>query len=264
MGMRSRNVFRIVVLVLAVTAVFSAMAQQGGDPPPEPTSRIVDRTLGEEEQIRQRVEWFFSTRRAGTGSDDEMAALRRAGVNATREALTAQTFRRAGGIEAEVNFWVPMGPAPSNFGGWAFGTVSGRIASLAADWASGTLYAGSASGGLWKSVNDGLTWTNLFDSAGTMTVGTVEVDPTDPNVIWAGTGENVSGCESYFGIGLLRSADGGLTWETRNGTAPNDLEDLSSFANIVIDPRDSDHLVTGRTRSEPEPARASTSPPTTP
>ena len=44
-----------------------------------------------------------------------------------------------------------------------------------------------------------------------MTVGTVAVDPNDPQVVWAGTGENVTGCEGYFGVGLLRSGDGGLT-----------------------------------------------------
>ncbi|ANM29824.1 hypothetical protein ABI59_09895 [Acidobacteria bacterium Mor1] len=243
---RRSQVCLIATLILLVAAGLATAVAQQDDPPREPVSRIVDRSLGEEEQILKRQEWFFSTRRAGTESGEEMAELWRSGVDVTRDALRRQRFRRSAGIESEVNFWVPMGPAPSNFGGWAFGTVSGRISSLAADWAGGTLYAGSASGGLWKSTNDGLSWTNLFDDgAGTQTVGTVEVDPNDANVIWAGTGENVTGCEGYFGVGLLRSGDGGLTWEARNGSGASTLEDLSSFANIVIDPRDSDHLITG-------------------
>ena len=78
-----------------------------------------------------------------------------------------------------------------------------------------------------------------------MTIGTVAVDPNDPNVIWVGTGENNRGCESYFGIGLLRSPDGGATWELRNGTDFATLDDMASFANVIIDPRDSNHIITG-------------------
>jgi hypothetical protein len=207
--------------------------------------RIVDTKLDEAERIRLRKEWFFSSRRAGASSVEELAALRAAAVQATRNAIRAQRARRSAGLDETQNFWVAKGPSPSTFGGWTFGNVSGRVSSLAADWASGTLYVGTASGGLWSSENDGLSWTALFDAAGTLTIGTVAVDPNDPGVIWAGTGENNQGCESYFGIGLLRSGDGGLTWEPRNGTGGQTLDDLSSFANVVIDPRDSAHLVTG-------------------
>ncbi len=206
---------------------------------------IVDTKLDEQERIQKRLEWFYSTRRAGTSSDVEMAELRAAGVDATRAAIKAQRQRRSAGIDEPENFWVSMGPSPSTFGGWTFGNISGRVSSLAADWTGGILYVGTASGGLWKSDNDGLSWTSIFDTAGTMTIGSVAVDPNAPNTIWAGTGENNQGCESYFGIGLLRSTDGGLTWESRNGSAGQTLEDLSSFANVVVDPRDSSHLVTG-------------------
>ncbi|GEM_PF-1506468 len=230
--------------LLACGLVLPVAAQQGSGPA-TPTSRIADREKGEGDKIQRRIEWFFSTRRAGTATDADMAALRRLAVEETRAALETQKRQRAFGMIDEVNFWTSMGPSPSNFGGWAFGPVTGRVPALAADFASGTLYVGSASGGLWKSTNDGASWTQLFDSAGTMTVGSVAVDPNDAQTLWVGTGENTQGCSGYFGIGMLRSLDGGATWEARNGNGANTLEDLSSFASIVVDPRDSAHIVTG-------------------
>jgi hypothetical protein len=238
----SRLIPAIVVITL-LCGTFPAWAQTSGQANAQP--RIADRAIGEEDEIRKRHEWFFSTRRAGAASDEQLAALRLAGVEQTRRALERQRSRLAAGEGRGQSFWVSKGPSPSTFSDWAIGNVSGRIPSIAADWTSGTLYVGSASGGLWKSTNDGLSWTSVFDTAGTMTIGSVAVDPNDPNVIWAGTGENTQGCESYFGIGLLRSPDGGATWEPRNGSGGMTLDQMASFANVIVDPRDSNRIVTG-------------------
>jgi photosystem II stability/assembly factor-like uncharacterized protein len=220
-----------------------AAPQTGGGTAQQP--RFVDKRLGEEDQIRRRTEWFYSTRRAGTSSDQEMWSLRLAAVEETRQAIARQRARQTTGFEAGQNVWVEMGPSPSTFGNWAFGNVSGRIQAIAADWSGGVLYLGAASGGVWKSTNDGASWTSIFDTAGTLAIGAIHVDPNDPQVIWVGTGDNIVGCESYFGIGLLRSPDGGTSWELRNGSGSNTLEDLASFASITIDPRDSNRIVTG-------------------
>jgi hypothetical protein len=235
-----RAVFSAVLAGSLLGAPVRAQQPAGGS-----TTRIDDRWLGEEERIRRRLDWFYERRRAGTSSEAERAKLRYEGVLETRRLLELQRGRREAGLRGQDNFWVAKGPSPSTFGGWGFGPVSGRISSITADWASGTLYLGTASGGMWRSTNDGASWEQLLDTAGTMTVGTVAVDPNDSDVIWVGTGENGRSCESYFGIGLLRSADGGATWELRNGSGSSSLEDLASFADIVVDPRDSGHIVTG-------------------
>ncbi len=234
-------VFLAILLIATGSPVVSQVAGEGSSSEPS----IENNKLEEGESIRRRLEWFYSTRMAGAPTDEERATLRAEGVETTRKLIQAQRSRRADGMEDTTNFWVSKGPSPSHFGGWSFGDIAGRISSLALDPAGGIIYLGTASGGLWKSSNDGLTWTALFDAAGTQTIGTVAVDPNDSNVIWAGTGENNQGCEGYFGIGLLRSVDGGLNWESCNGSVGSTLDDLSSFANIVIDPRNSSHLVTG-------------------
>lgn len=242
---------RVAAITLAVgaTALFafgmgSTVAEDSETVDADIASRIAERRLGEEQQILNRREWFFSTRRDGSGSTVDLWKKRLDAVEQTRAALSAQRARRGLGLEQQQNFWVPKGPSPSTFGGWSFGTISGRIMAIASDW-NGTLYAGAAAGGVWKSTNDGLSWTSIFDTAGTLTVGAITVDPNDSDVLWVGTGDNVSSCESYFGIGLLRSADGGATWELRNGGAGGTLQDLSSFAAIIVDPRDSTHMVVG-------------------
>ena len=226
-----------------------AATEAGGPAPaaataaPEAPSSIHFREEGEESQIERRLEWFLSRRRAGASGDGTMARLRRLAFEETARRIAVQRDRAAAGVDV-TNFWSAMGPSASHFGGWAFGDVAGRITALARG-SDGALYAAGAAGGLWKTVNDGLSWTPLFDAAGTETIGAIAVDPSNPAVLWAGTGDFVYGCEGYFGIGLLRSADGGLTWAARNGTGGSTLEDLSNFSSVVVDPRDGNHLVVG-------------------
>ena len=239
----------IVLTVFVLTAFASGPARaQASSPTPQPAPQIVDDRLhGEGDRHERREEWFFSSRRAGTTSDGEMARLRLEAVEDTRAAIEAQRARRAtaGYQEESAGVWFSQGPSPSNFGSWSFGRVAGRVSSLDSDWLNGILYLGTAAGGLWKSADDGQSWTQIFDTAGTQTIGTVAVDPFNPGTVWVGTGENHRGCESYFGIGILRSTDGGASWEMRNGTGLTTLEGLASFADILIDPRDTDWIVTG-------------------
>lgn len=242
---RPRRLRPASALALALLSLVSAPFTRAAESSPLPTT-LVDRERGEDEQIRARLEWFLSTRRAGIESVGEMRALRAAAVKELRSAMAQQREERAKGLDAPTNFWSPVGPSSSNFGGWAFGRVSGRLTAIAKG-ADGALYVGGGAGGVWKSTNDGLSWTPLFEAAGTMAVGAIAVDPSEPAVLWVGTGDYNSGCEGYFGIGILRSTDGGASWQARNG-AGGTLESASAFSAIVVDPRDGEHVVAGVTR----------------
>jgi hypothetical protein len=97
-------------------------------------------------------------------------------------------------------------PVWSNSGGGS-GLVAGRMTALAVD--GSTLYAGAADGGVWKRVAG--KWSPLTDSQASLSVGAIAVDPADHS-IWVGTGEANTNSDSYKGIGVLRSGDGGKSW----------------------------------------------------
>jgi hypothetical protein len=106
-------------------------------------------------------------------------------------------------------------PIFSNSGGGS-GLVTGRMSALAIQ-ANGTVWAGAADGGVWKSSNGGNSWTPTFDTQGSLSIGTIAVNPADQSV-WVGTGENNTAFENYRGIGVLRSSDGGSTWSIVGGS----------------------------------------------
>src|SRR5438477_5873622 len=143
-----------------------------------------------------------------------------------------------------IGIWTPLGPAPlasdaTGFGQQDYGWVSGRATAVAldpADAAGDTVYVGGAYGGVWKSTNAGplsanpanVSWSPLIDNQATLAVGSIAVQPgnTDPtkSVILVGTGETNSSADSYYGLGILRSADAGNTWtlitQDSTGTRP--------------------------------------------
>ena len=105
-------------------------------------------------------------------------------------------------------------PVFSNGGGGS-GLVTGRMSALAVQ-SNGTVWAGAADGGVWKSTNGGNSWTPTFDTQGSLSIGAVAINPADQSV-WVGTGENNTAFENYRGIGVLRSSDGGSTWSIVGG-----------------------------------------------
>jgi photosystem II stability/assembly factor-like uncharacterized protein len=97
-----------------------------------------------------------------------------------------------------------------------------------------TWYVAVGSGGLWKTENAGTTWTPVFDTLASYSIGCVALDPSNPEIVWAGTGENVSGRHVGFGDGVYRSLNGGKSWKNMG------LAKSEHIARILVDPRDSD------------------------
>ena len=97
-----------------------------------------------------------------------------------------------------------------------------------------TYYAGAASGGIWKTVDGGVRWEPIFDDMDVASIGALAVAPSDPNVIWAGTGESFIRSNVSIGDGIYRSTDAGQSWERRG------LEASGRIGRIVIHPRDPD------------------------
>ena len=84
-----------------------------------------------------------------------------------------------------------------------------------------TWYVATAFGGLWKTINRGITFTPVFDDGGSFTLCCVVVDPKDSNVVWLGTGENASQRSAHFGDGIYKLVDAGKTWKQMGIPTPS-------------------------------------------
>jgi photosystem II stability/assembly factor-like uncharacterized protein len=138
-----------------------------------------------------------------------------------------QTYRK---MKEETKFkvdWISLGP-----------TVNSARADVVQVDASqpGTMYVGFGSGGLWKTVNHGVTWNSIFDEQSSIGIGDIELAPSDPNIIYLGTGENLKKPRNFTlpGTGMFRSDDAGATWRHIG------LEDSWSIAEIEIHPTNPD------------------------
>ena len=111
--------------------------------------------------------------------------------------------------------------------------MGGRIADIAVHPIKrSTWYVAVGSGGLWKTTNAGTTWQPVFDDQSVYSIGCVTLDPSNPDIVWVGTGENVSGRHVGWGDGVYRSRNGGATWEHLG------LEKSEHIGKILVDPRD--------------------------
>jgi len=111
---------------------------------------------------------------------------------------------------------------------------SGRIGDLAVNPKNPKVYfVAVASGNVWKTSNSGTTWSPVFDGYGSYSIGVVELDPNNPNVVWVGTGENNHQRALGYGDGVYKSVDGGKSFKNMG------LKESRQIGGIVIDPRNS-------------------------
>src|SRR6476619_570088 len=94
-----------------------------------------------------------------------------------------------------VDFAVPEGPRSQ---------IGGRLGEL--------FYVASASGGVWNTINGGTTWEPIFDKQGSASIGDIAVAPSNPEILWVGTGENNNQRSASWGDGVYKSENGGRTW----------------------------------------------------
>jgi hypothetical protein len=184
----------------------------------------------------EREQWF----QKGRTVPGQSAASLRYRAHQQKMQLRAQRaaeLNRAGKLQpasSSTTGWVNLGPAPlasdaSGTGFQDYGWVSGRATALAvdpADTSGNTVFAGGAFGGAWKSTNAGpaatnpasVVWTPIIDDQASLAVGAIAIQPGNTNpansVVLLGTGEANSSADSYYGVGILRSTDGGNTWTT--------------------------------------------------
>ena len=130
------------------------------------------------------------------------------------------------------NPWVLRGPT----------NIGGRITDIEMSYTSfDTIYAGIASGGVFKTVDGGINWYPIFDETYTMSIGDLVVDPNNPNIVYVGTGEvnGGGGSVTYGGNGVYKSTDAGETW-SHIGLAATEY-----ISRIIVDPNNSQKIFLG-------------------
>ena len=111
------------------------------------------------------------------------------------------------------------------------GGMSGRVTSIdVVQSNTNIMYAGTASGGLWKSTSAGVKWDPIFDNEATASIGSVAIQQSNPSVIWVGTGEGNPRNSLNGGFGIYKSLDAGKTWKLMG------LEKTRHIHRVVIDP----------------------------
>lgn len=190
--------------------------------------------------FERRLKWFQQSRLGPDGKlhpNARNAALRQRERNLARGILGSTSA-------IEGDRWVFLGPAPIHDGEAAY---AGRISALAAHPTDPlVVYAGAAQGGVWKTTNGGASWIPLTDQQDSLAVGSVALAPSNPDVVYVGTGEANQSCSSFFGAGILKSMDGGETWSLL-GQIPFAG---TSVGSLVVHPDDPDVIWAGNTSGQ--------------
>jgi len=195
---------------------------------------------GDVDRIFERSEWFLSRRRLPDGTVGSTLRLKAAAeLQAQRERMKAE-----GTLDDLA--WTSIGPNPTRSG---TSIVSGRVVSLAIDPRdSNVVYAGTATGGVWKTLDGGGSWTALTDDQPALASGSIALDPLNPDIVYVGTGELSFSGDSYHGAGILKSEDGGAAWRNIPGPFADIVEvrrGTAAIGSLAIHPTQTNIILAG-------------------
>src|SRR5215831_3632771 len=179
---------------------------------------------GVDEDVEGRENWFWHHRMYPV---DELPE------NARENAWAARPIDK--GIRPEVLTWQPVGPlsiANAHVGIW--GPTSGRVSAIAVSPTNANLVLiGSPTGGIWRSTDGGANFTAVADDLTQISIGSIAFAPSNPAIVYAGAGDNNN--YTYFGQGVLKSNDSGLTWTKVSGAS---LTSPGIIRQVAVDPTD--------------------------
>lgn len=187
---------------------------------------------------------------------DAMPAGQPAGVELALQQWLGDGDSPEGGTNLPPHQFTALGPRPLNGG---FGHVAGRINAIVSHPTNPAIaYIGSDGGGIWKTTNccsASTAWVSLNDDPmfNSIAIGDLHLDPNDPEIIYGGTGDLRYGSYSFGSAGLLRSKNGGATWEILGadvfnpiyGQPPGVFPQYQAISKVRVDPNDSETIVVG-------------------
>lgn len=192
---------------------------------------FIDRPKGKGSGWKQFKRWEYHTEQRVYPSGKR--------INSTQVWDEMNKFNKKYSFKANKSNWTPLGPSTSAnvTGHWNPGL--GRINVIARDPNDSlTIYIGAPSGGLWKTTDEGATWNILTDNQPVMGVSAVAINPDNSNIVYIGTGDNDA--VDNYSIGVLKSLDGGASWNTTglNWT----IYQQRTIAKILINPNNPEIL----------------------
>lgn len=165
-------------------------------------------------------EWAMLQRTFPFGTADKDAMLQ--AIDAANK--MKKRLHKPDGANAE---WEFVGPT----------NIGGRISALVYNPLDPQIiYAGAATGGVFKSIDGGQNWFAIFDDQAVLPIGDIAIDSQDPEVIYVGTGEANGGHNNFPGAGLFKSTDGGSSWQHIG------LEETTSISRVLVDPNDAERI----------------------
>jgi uncharacterized repeat protein (TIGR01451 family) len=228
------------LLVAPIVSAAPAVSAPVADDTPvllTPKGEHEDGTEENESFDKLRDAYFWSRLLAG---DEELTLEQAAGLRskASGEASSFEAESKGGGSRGGT--WTSAGPDPIVQVGRTtntFEAVTGRIGALAIR-NNGTIILGAAQGGIWTYDSASQTWISRTPDATTQSVGALAIAPSNDNIVYAGSGEGALSGDSYYGDGVYRSNDGGVTWARVSG----DLFNGQASSAIEVDPANPDHV----------------------
>lgn len=232
--------FALMLALATATGVWARPVQ--ADPDENPAQR--ESAPRKRQKWFSRQEWFFRQRAYPL---NELPRNARHEAYEYVKALRDLEAQQSQALRTATTQWTSIGPSSIPNGHTLDGRgapVSGRVTVIAIHPANPQfLYIGAAQGGVWKSTNGGQTWTPLTDSQPSLAIGAIAIDPAAPETLYVGTGEPNLSFDSYFGAGILKSKDGGVTWTLLGDSAFQG----ASISKIVIDPLNTNVLYASST-----------------
>lgn len=191
---------------------------------------------GDEGDIKKRDEWFVRQRAYPYPQIPEgmrAEAIRETQRLYERHLRTLKNSSSLNSTSANPK-WEEVGPK----------NVGGRIRAIAIHpQTSGTMLIGAAAGGVWKTTDNGGTWTPTFDFQTAIAICAITYDPINPNIVYAGTGESTNNVYSYLGDGIFKSTDGGDTWKSLG------LSNVGAISAIAVSPTNNRIMYVTSTKS---------------
>ena len=191
---------------------------------PGPKKAQLAKKMGTTSRNHKRRSVWFQARTAWPLREPSVGAL-------IRERERAEAALQPAAITAQ---WESVGPT----------NIGGRMTSLVCHPTQpDTIWAGAAGGGVWKSTDAGRTWAALWHSQSVLNIGSLAIHPVNPNILYAGTGEANLSADSYAGVGIYRTANGGQTWRLYASSKRTGIP--TRIGVIAIDSHDPSHIRIG-------------------